>query len=1084
MACPGGIGETLTLPKQTSTIGPDALAGITTLKSIVVLGNITTIDPTAFNDQTKQSTTIALPGGEDYETRKQVWQQAGFKNFATPANPGDTQTPDQPSNPGDKPNNPTDPSKPTSGFTYKLLEDYTLEASWTGELSPESTPIIPATAQLSGVSYAVSALAPSAFENQTALTAITLPNSLTNIGSRAFAGTGLAALDIPASITTIGDQAFANCPNLTRLITHTNALTVAPTALEGCTNLELWCPYNEAETYPWILGIFSSNNHVKAYGLPASQQALTLEVGQSANLFEPGTLQAPDPAKPVYAYEATCLSVSQEGIITAKAPGTTTVTTTLILDDVALAEIICTLEMSEPLPLAATPIGPQANLSPRTLLAPAGKTGVMPLVTGDSFDYNAAPVGQPEQWLRCTVLTEAGGLTGTVEVAMQSNTLSGDLKIPSQIINGGITYTVIQISDSGFYNSLISSVTFPDTITTVGNNSFAWCTKLTSLTLPKNDSYKYIEYATFAWCLSLSTISSPGNITAFNSDAFYGAPTETVNLILPKEVVWGVDYETRSGIWFNWRGSGGQRFVKESDAFVLPAVTTGKSIPLTYVPLTEDSASKTGTVLVARKDIADTSLSGDLTIPEEVVNKGITYRVTTIGSSAFRLCNSLQSVTLPEAIEHLKTYSFSECHLLSSINLPNALTAIDDYSFCETALGFVDIPDNVVFIGVAAFYNASLLEMVVLPANSALGIIQVAAFGNCFKLTSIISPGNITSIHPDAFRAMDTKNVTVALPAGNVWGKDYEARKAIWSTWEGIPSTQKFVSFAKLEDPHAVTFNTNGGAPAPAAQSVLPAVKVAKPAVDPTKPNSTFAGWYEDQGAWQKPWDFERNLMPPNDIALYARWTHNVAFNTNGGIPSAINPLTVDDNIAVSSPPDPSKTGYTFGGWYADAACTEANKWDFTKPVTAHLSLYAKWNLVISVDVPIEQSFSIDAKGGITSATTPEASFFASHTVEPLRVSEIACTKGTGADKIFMKTTDTNRIKITMAAGTPATAAEIPLTGKWTQPANPSPNLFPLPVKGKLDVTFGLIIPPDASYTYNATDPGTFATLTYKIEPA
>ncbi|MEG2725786.1 MAG: hypothetical protein RR917_00820, partial [Eggerthellaceae bacterium] len=37
------------------------------------------------------------------------------------------------------------------------------------------------------------------------------------------------------------------------------------------------CPYNEAETYPWTIGLFATNNRIKAYGLPASQQPLTLE---------------------------------------------------------------------------------------------------------------------------------------------------------------------------------------------------------------------------------------------------------------------------------------------------------------------------------------------------------------------------------------------------------------------------------------------------------------------------------------------------------------------------------------------------------------------------------------------------------------------------------------------------------------------------------------------------------------------------------------------------------------------------------------------------------------------------------------
>ena len=67
---------------------------------------------------------------------------------------------------------------------------------------------------------------------------------------------------------------------------------------------------------------------------------------------------------------------------------------------------------------------------------------------------------------------------------------------------------------------------------------------------------------------------------------------------------------------------------------------------------------------------------------------------------------------------------------------------------------------------------------------------------------------------------------------------------------------------------------------------------------------------------------------------------HNVIFESNGG--TQITALTVEDGKAVSKPNDPTKTGFVFAGWYKDQTLTE--KYDFSAPVTADLTLYAKWS--------------------------------------------------------------------------------------------------------------------------------------------
>lgn len=67
-------------------------------------------------------------------------------------------------------------------------------------------------------------------------------------------------------------------------------------------------------------------------------------------------------------------------------------------------------------------------------------------------------------------------------------------------------------------------------------------------------------------------------------------------------------------------------------------------------------------------------------------------------------------------------------------------------------------------------------------------------------------------------------------------------------------------------------------------------------------------------------------------------WT--VAFNSNGGSACDTKFVATADGKLVK-PADPTRDGYTFGGWFTDEACTQA--YDFSTPVTADLTLYAKW---------------------------------------------------------------------------------------------------------------------------------------------
>ena len=98
----------------------------------------------------------------------------------------------------------------------------------------------------------------------------------------------------------------------------------------------------------------------------------------------------------------------------------------------------------------------------------------------------------------------------------------------------------------------------------------------------------------------------------------------------------------------------------------------------------------------------------------------------------------------------------------------------------------------------------------------------------------------------------------------------------------------------------------------------------------------------------------------------------SVVFQTNGG--SDVSTQTVEANGYAVRPLDPIRASYRFGGWFSDAACTQA--YDFDTPVTGDLILYAKWTS-ISNSNSSSSSNSSDNTGNSQTTTTinPDGSY-------------------------------------------------------------------------------------------------------------
>ena len=109
------------------------------------------------------------------------------------------------------------------------------------------------------------------------------------------------------------------------------------------------------------------------------------------------------------------------------------------------------------------------------------------------------------------------------------------------------------------------------------------------------------------------------------------------------------------------------------------------------------------TVTISHCNISAT----EIVIPSEI--NGIP--VKKIGSEAFRDCNSLTSITIPDSVTYIGVCAFYGCGSLTNITIPNGVTSIRFYAFYGcSSLESIAIPDSVTSIGGSAFSGCHLLQ--------------------------------------------------------------------------------------------------------------------------------------------------------------------------------------------------------------------------------------------------------------------------------------------------------------------------------------------------------------------------------------
>ncbi|MCR5671339.1 MAG: InlB B-repeat-containing protein [Butyrivibrio sp.] len=163
------------------------------------------------------------------------------------------------------------------------------------------------------------------------------------------------------------------------------------------------------------------------------------------------------------------------------------------------------------------------------------------------------------------------------------------------------------------------------------------------------------------------------------------------------------------------------------------------------------------------------------------------------------------------------------------------------------------------------------------------------------------------------------------------------------------------------EAPYTVTFDADGGLPAPEAQTIsTDSGKATEPETDPAKDGYTFEGWYLVTDGTMASTQYDFDTVVSDNITIKAKYspnTYKVTFDAGTGV--TVDPAEIDvtygSAYSTNAFPIPSKAGYDFEGWFDenDADHETAITKDSTYAIAGNQTLvayYTAWPYTIAFD--------------------------------------------------------------------------------------------------------------------------------------